>query len=63
MKKEKTQEVKRNCCVRLPEELHARAKTWAYIQKMTLQQYIIKLIDEDVNNKKGKNNTKQSKVK
>lgn len=36
----------KNCCVRLPTELHRLAKLRAYELDSTLQEWIIKLIEE-----------------
>ena len=40
--------IHKNCCVRLPADLHRRAKLQAYKFGMTLQEYIIALIEHDL---------------
>lgn len=40
--------IHKNCCVRLPVDLHRRAKLQAYKCGMTLQEYIIALIEHDL---------------
>lgn len=41
-------EISKNCCVRLPGELHRLAKLKAYEQGITLQEYMINLIKTDL---------------
>ncbi len=38
----------KQCCVRLPEELHHKAKLKAYEQGMTLQSWISYLIEKEL---------------
>ena len=37
--------INKNCCVRLPEELHRRAKLHAYASGISLQEWLIQLIE------------------
>ena len=41
-----TKEIKQ-CCVRMPECLHHWVKSHAYMNRMTLQEYIIYLLDKE----------------
>ncbi len=42
-----TKEIKQ-CCVRLPDHLHRKAKTFAYSQGTTLQAWIERLIQKEL---------------
>lgn len=41
----------KQCCVRLPEELHRGAKLQAYKEGLSLQEWLIRLIVQDLSDK------------
>jgi len=43
----------KNCCVRLPADLHRLAKLQAYKEGSTLQEWVIRLIQEKLKEEKN----------
>ena len=49
MTKEK---ISKNCCVRLPKDVHNKAKSFAYAHGLTLQEFIYMLVTKAITEEK-----------